>query len=165
MPMRHDTWQPCDFIQAAIDEIGAKKVAAALGVGVQHVYRLGKPEESGGSRTDLDRLVHLIDVLGSHPAARPLLKQLRLYINCQFARVLDGEQLEPLTAASVFREGGMVLKEVSEFVAELDEPGRMDTRKVLREGHEALHAVELLVQRIMAMPMKETPRRRALAVA
>lgn len=143
--------QPTDFYREAIETIGAKKVAAALGLSVPHVYRLKLPEEEGGSRTDLDRFVMLIDVMGSHPAARPLLKQMRLFIESQFARVLDGEDGSAMTGASLARDGATVLREVAEFVAALDEPDQMDMRKALREGAEALHVVEQMLRRLMAM--------------
>ena len=146
--------QPCEFYDEANKLVGPKKVAAVHGIGVQQAYKIAQPEEAGGSRTDLDRFLLFVDMLGAYPSARPMLKRMRLYIDAQFARVLDGETV-PLTELDFVREGAVVLKEVSEFLAELDEPERMNLMKAVREGSEAAQAVEGLLRRIMAISSQQ----------
>lgn len=148
---KSEPMQPHELYRAGIEHGLAKKMSAVLGVGLQQVYRLGRPPEEDGSRTDLDRLELLLDLYGSHPEMRPTLRLARIYIESVFARVLDGEDASAVTGVSLARDGATVLREVSEFVATLDEPDQMDTMRALREGAEALNAIEAMLRRIIAM--------------
>lgn len=156
MRMAIEAMQTHEFYAEANGTIGPKKVAAALHVTSKHVYRLGQPEEADGVRNDMDRLIALIDVLGAHPHARPLLKKMRLYLEAQFSRVLDHDHGSlPITGLDYAREGGTAMKELAEFVETLDDPERMDTRKALTEGAEACAAVERLFRRVLAASMQQ----------
>ena len=61
----------------AIDTVGAKRVAHALGLSLSHTYRLQRPTmdvdpDGTGARSDLDRIEALVDLLAARPEGRPV---------------------------------------------------------------------------------------------
>lgn len=145
-----------ELYRAAIDAIGAKKVAHALGLSLSHTYRLQRPpmdESDGdgtGARSDVDRIEMLIDVLAAHPYARPVLHQWRLHFEAMFRRALDREEIRPVSDEALARKVGDVCREFGEFLRECGPT--LDARRVLKEGAEAIEAIERIIRAAQASP-------------
>jgi hypothetical protein len=139
-----------ELYRAAIDAIGAKKVAHALGLSLSHTYRLQRPpmdESDGdgtGARSDADRIEMLVDVLAAHPYARPVLHRGRLHFDALFRRALDREDMRPLSAEALAAQVGGVCKEFGEFLRECGP--MLEPHRVLKEGAEAIEAIERLIR-------------------
>jgi len=139
-----------ELYRAAIDAIGAKKVAHALGLGLSHTYRLQRaPMDEGdadgtGARSDVDRIEMLIDVLAAHPNARPALHLWRLHFDALFARAVDRATPRPLTEEGLAAEVGRTCKEFGELLAECGPD--LDPARVRKEGTEAIEAIKRLIQ-------------------
>lgn len=118
-PEMHDT---SDLYRSAIEAVGAKRIAHALGLSVSHVYRLQRPTmdvdpDGTGARTDLDRLETLVDLLAARPAGRPVLIEIRQWLDALFDRALGAWGGSELTVDRFHAQVGMVAKKVGEAIA------------------------------------------------
>src|SRR5262245_29173535 len=98
------------------DAIGPKKVASALHLSLQQVYKLCQPLEADGVRSDFDRIEQLIDVGAAHPACKPVLVRARLQIDSWFRRALDRDAMAPLTDEKLAERAGVICDEVGDLL-------------------------------------------------
>lgn len=139
-----------EIYAAAIEAVGAKRVANALGYSLQHTYRLARPTmdldpDGTGARSDLDRIEALVNLLAAYPDGRPVLMRMRSAYDEMFDRALGAWQPVPLTRDSLAERAGKTVKEFAEFLATCSADG-FDGQRLQREGAEAIEAIERLMR-------------------
>lgn len=152
-----------ELFKDAIEAIGARKVARALGLqSVSSAYRLARhpmdedDPDGTGARNDLDRLEQLMDVLAAHPHARPVLIRFRLFFDGTFRRALDHEEVLPLTSDRVADKAARLCKEFGELLAEMPS---MDPDRIVNEGSELMAVLDRLIQAAEATKEEASARR------
>ncbi len=137
-----------DIYQHAIEAVGAKRIAQALGLSLSHVYRLARPtmeeDPNGtGARSDLDRLDTLVDLLAARPGGRPVLVEMRAYLVGMLDRALGAWGGGELTHGRLLALQGEAVKEIGEALVRCDWE-RLDRGAARREIQEAIAALETL---------------------
>lgn len=135
--------------QHAIEAVGAKRIARALGLSLGHVYRFARPtmeeDPSGtGCRSDLDRLEELVDLLAARPEGRPVLVEIRQHVRAMLDRALGAWRCEALTPEGLVALEAAALREVGEALTACAWEGldRSAARKEVREAIAALEALD-----------------------
>lgn len=153
-----DTFRLCQDIK---DAVGAKRFAAAVGRTLQTVYawsRDPQDPEADGSPNLFDWLEAVVDVLASRPEGRPVLVKLRAWTDALFARALGAWTPQPLTRDTMAAKTSTVLKEFGEFVGQCCPEG-FDRERLLKEGAEAVEAIERLMRAAQEGLEKDAPER------
>lgn len=151
--MRPETSDTSDLYRHAIDAVGAKRVAHALGLSLSHTYRLQRPTmdvdaDGTGARSDLDRLETLVDLLAARPAGRPVLIELRGWMARLFDRALGAWAEADLSEDAFTAQVGRAVQEFGEALtccrAEVlhQSERRRALRKELREAIAALEGLD-----------------------
>ena len=141
-----------DIYRHAIEAVGAKRVAHALGVSLGHTYRLQRPTmdidaDGTGARSDLDRIEALVDLLASRPEGRPVLVEMRGYLTSTLDRALGAWEGGALTESRLLSLQGKACREVGEALVRCDwhrlEPDA--ARKEIREAIAALEEMDAAI--------------------
>jgi len=156
-----------EIYRRALEAIGAKKFAHALGVSLGHAYRLARPTmdvdaDGTGARSDLDRLETLIDLLAARPEGRPVLVELRSYLTGLLDGALGAWSGGELTEGRLLSLQGKACREVGEALVRCDW-NRLEPEAAKREIEEAIAALEELHaavrQHVEPTPLEMTARR------
>lgn len=139
-----DTWQLCGRIKEAI---GAKRFAAAVGRTLQTVYtwmRDPQDPEQDGSPNLFDWLEAVVDALAARPDGRSVLIQIRCWFLGVIDRALGAWQPQPLTRDELAYQTGETVREFGELLRECC-PDRFDRAQLIKEGAEAVDAIQRLM--------------------
>lgn len=135
----------------ALEVAGAKRVAHTLGLSLGHTYKLARhpmdasDPEGTGVRNDLDRIEALADLLASRPGGAAVLVEMREWFDGLFERALGTRPSAGLTPERMASEASRTLTEFGQFIAEC-RPGAYDPERLVREGAEAVAAIESLMR-------------------
>lgn len=134
-----------------LDVLEAPRLARALGIRrVDSVYRLARhpadieDPDGTGARNDFDRIEAVIEAAVLRPGGRALVRQIQIWFEALFRRVLDGWQPEPLTDCRLMQKTATAVSEFGDFLGTCT-PGEIDPERISKEGAEAIEAIERLV--------------------
>lgn len=161
-----------DIYRSAIEAVGAKRIAHALGLSLSHTYRLARPTmdvdpDGTGARSDLDRIELFVDVLAARPAGRVVLVQMRQWFDALFQRALGAWGGGELTEDTFRGHVGRAVSEFGEAVSACQskalecEAARVELRRELREAIAEMEKLDAALG-AHADGAQEAPLRRAV---
>lgn len=142
-----------EIYRHAIEAVGAKRLAPALGLSLSHLYRLQRPtmdaEPDGtGARSDLDRVETMVDLLAARPSGRPVLVEMHGWFDALFDRALGAWGGDRLTPDRFHAQVGRAVKEVGEVIARCQDEAlgcdelRRGLRREIQEAVAELSALD-----------------------
>lgn len=146
-----ETWQ---IIRLAIDETSDVAIAQGTGYDRSTIHKMGRHPadvenpDATGVQNFLDRVEGFIHQLAVRPKGRPVLRVLRTWFNAKCDEAVGGDTCA-LTAEELSQHTARICKEFGELVTEC-RPGDCDTRRLVKEGAEAVEAIERLMRAAIA---------------
>lgn len=135
--------------------VGAKRLAAILGVSLSHLYRLGREPmdvdpEGTGTRNEFDRIEAAVEAAALRPGGQELVREIELWFQALFARARQVRAVEPLRAEDIPVHATRIMREAADVIEECGRDGHGCDKRMLKEIAEAIEAMQRLSLAVQA---------------